>query len=150
MFLPVISANKEISGSTLWPDTPSIVLIPKRTNTIHPKLLIHFLILGLLITDAIPKPDSVIYNPSIKVMADTRITPGRKPLEAAVLNTIRHIGPTASCNNNPNRNPFIIIVDVILNIILTIILNTVPNISLDIIPNIIPDIKISIVNIPSG
>ena len=40
-----------------------------------------------------------------KAIAKTKDIATKKPVFWAVLKTIKHIGPTANCNNNPNFNP---------------------------------------------
>ncbi len=85
------------------------VLTPKTTNTTQPNSLMKVFTFFLPKTLATPKPDNEIYIASTNAMANTREKALINPDVADVLNTIKHIGPTASCNNIPKRNPLKII-----------------------------------------
>lgn len=97
--------NNSTLGRKVKLNISNIAFIPNNINTMPPSILIIDWILPLLIIDATPKPDKVMYSPSIRVIARTRDIPMKKPYVVEVLNTIKHIGPTASCNNIPNLNP---------------------------------------------
>jgi hypothetical protein len=105
IFLLVTLENNLKSGNKFTPKAPVMVLVPNHKSTMHPKILIADLILSLLIIAAIPRPDKVMYKPSIRLIAKTRDKPTKKPYVAEVLNTIKHMGPIASCKSIPNLKP---------------------------------------------
>ena len=86
--------------------TSDIVFAPNKNSTKQPTNLIVAFILVLLMIVAIPIQDRAMYKASIRAIAKTRCKLEANPNVVDVLNTTKHIGPTANCNNIPNLRPF--------------------------------------------
>ena len=78
IFLLFTSENSLKSGNIFKPNAPVIVFVPNHNRTMHPKILMADLIFSLLIIAAMPSPDKVMYRPSIRLIAKTRVNPTKK------------------------------------------------------------------------